>query len=891
MSLNAGTRLGSYEIVSRLGAGGMGEVYRARDSKLERDVAIKVLHDAFAKDEERLARFEREAKLLARLSHANVATLHGLEESQGRKFLVMELVEGETLAERIAKGPLALEEAIPLFLQIAEGLEAAHEKGIIHRDLKPANIKITLDGNIKILDFGLAKAFASDENVENGSAEMSQSPTLTKGTAVGAILGTPSYMSPEQARGKAVDRRTDVWAFACCLYESLTGRKAFEGETVSDTLAAVLKNEPEWERLPADAPTWLCSILERALRKDAKRRFPDIGDVRIEIEDALGQPASSIPPLVERKMAPVLLAALGAAFISGLTVWGVMSPGSAPPKPLKRLAINLPSRDRLNLSQGPVGVPLALSRDGSTLVYTGSRNGTHQLFVRRMAELETIPVPGTEGAEQPFFSPDGHWIGFYDRRDRRLRKVALSGGPPVTLCDLTDTRFRGGSWGENDVIFFGSRTGLREVPAAGGTPRPVTSLDDDRGETSHRHPHVLPGQGGVLFVSVGSPSTISVVSLSTGERRVLVEGSGNPRFASSGHLVFPREGSLLAVSFDSEGLEIAGAPVPVLAGVASLGPSALFDLADDGTIAYVPGPLQTRLAAALVRVDRAGVVAPLTETSQSYRYPRFSPDGRRLTFHIAAVGGAGSNVWSLEPSRGTLTRVTFVSGLTPIWSRDGTRIYFSSSRAGGAEEVFSKSADGSGDAEQVTFGVGGFLTSVSSDEKMMIVQRFGATGHDIGVLRLEEQELEMLLESSFNEHGGVLSPDDRWLAYVSDETGRDEVYVRPITGSGRRELASTDGGAEPVWSPTGTELFYRNGDRMMAVALSYGPDLTVARPSVLFEGQYQTGAPTTLGPNYDVSPDGKHFVMVREDETSASTEIHVGLNWFQELTRLAPAEK
>jgi serine/threonine-protein kinase len=596
---------------------------RERDSKLDRDVAIKVLPDAFAQDKERLARFEREAKLLARLSHANVATLYGLEESEGRKFLVMELVEGETLAERLAKGPLTFEEAIPLFLQIAEGLEAAHEKGIVHRDLKPANIKITLEGDIKILDFGLAKAFASEQNV---SAEMSQSPTLTKGTAVGAILGTPSYMSPEQARGKAVDRRTDVWAFGCCLYESLTGRKAFVGETVSDTLAAVLKNEPEWERMRDDTPTWLRSILERALRKETKRRLRDMGDVRIEIEDAFRKPASSIAPLVERRLAPVLLAALGAAFIGGVTVWAVFSPRSASPKPLKHLAINLPSRDRLNLSQGPVGVPLALSRDGSTLVYAGSsRNGTHQLFVRRMAELETIPVPGTEGAEQPFFSPDGHWIGFYDRRDRRLRKGALSGGPPVTLCDLTGTSFSGASWGENDVIFFGSRTGLREVPAAGGTPRPVTSLDADRVETSHRYPHVLPGQGGVLFVSVGSPDGISVVSLSTGEQRVLVEGSGNPRFASSGHLVFPRDGSLLAVPFDPERLEPTGAPVPVLAGVASLEGPALFDLADDGTIAYVPGPIQTRHAATLVRVDRDGVAAPLTETSQGYRYPRFSP--------------------------------------------------------------------------------------------------------------------------------------------------------------------------------------------------------------------------------------------------------------------------
>ena len=677
MSLNAGTRLGSYEIVSRLGAGGMGEVYRARDSKLERDVAIKVIPDAFAQDKERLARFEREAKLLARLSHANVATLYGLEESNGRKFLVMELVEGETLAERIARGPLAFEEAIPLFLQIAEGLEAAHEKGIIHRDLKPANIKITLEGDIKILDFGLAKAFASGEEVENVSAEMSQSPTRLRqgfgeaGTQLGAILGTPSYMSPEQARGRAVDRRTDVWAFGCCLYESLSGRKAFEGETVSDTLAAVLKNEPEWERLRGDMPTWLRSILERALRKDTKRRLRDMGDVRVEIEDAFGEPASSVALSVERKLVPVVLAALGAAFIAGLTVWGVMSSGSAPPKPLKHLAINLPSSDRLNLGQGPVGVLLALSADGSALVYAGSGNGTNQLFVRRMAELEAIPIPGTEGAEQPFFSPDGQWIGFHDRRAGKLRKLQLSGGPPVTLCDLSDTGFSGASWGENDVIFFGSRTGLREVPVAGGMSRPVTSLDVDRGETSHSYPHILPGNSWVLFDAVGSSGSISVASLSTGERRVLVEGSGNPRFASSGHLVFPREGLLMAVPLDLERLDTVGAPVVVLEGVASLERPALFDLADDGTLAYVPGPIQTRLADTLVKVDREGVAEPLTATSKGYRYPRVSPDGRRISFHSASVRGERPNIWSLEPARGTLTRLTFVgSDLSPIWSPD-----------------------------------------------------------------------------------------------------------------------------------------------------------------------------------------------------------------------------
>ena len=460
-------------------------------------------------------------------------------------------------------------------------------------------------------------------------------------------------MSPEQARGKAVDRRTDVWAFACCLYESLTGRKAFEGETVSDTLAAVLKNEPEWERLPGDAPTWLRSILARALRKDTKRRLRDMGDVRIEIEDAMGKPASSVTPPVERKLAPVVLAAVGTAFIAGLAVWGVMSSGSAPPKPLKHLAINLPARDRLDLGQGPVGVLLALSPDGSTLVYAGSRNGTNQLFVRRMAELEAIPIPGTKGAEQPFFSPDGQSIGFYDRRAGSLRQLPLSGGPPVTLCDLTDTGFRGASWGENNVIFFGSGIGLREVSAAGGMSRPVTSLDVDRGERNHRNPHVLPGGRGVLFEAEGFSSSISIVLLSTGERRVLVEGSGNPRFASSGHLVFPREGLLMAVPFDLERLETVGSPVVVLEGVASLARPALFDLADDGTLAYVPGPIQTRLADTLVRIDREGVAESLAATSKRYRFPRVSHDGRRISFHTGRYEESGptSGVWSSHAGR------------------------------------------------------------------------------------------------------------------------------------------------------------------------------------------------------------------------------------------------
>ena len=388
--------------------------------------------------------------------------------------------------------------------------------------------------------------------------------------------------------------------------------------------------------------------------------------------------------------------------------------------------------------------------------------------------------------------------------------------------------------------------------------RPLTSLDVDRGETNHRSPHVLPGGRGVLFEAEGFPSSISIVLLSTGERRVLVEGSGNPRFASSGHLVFPREGLLMAVPFDLERLDTVGSPVVVLEGVASLERPALFDLADDGTIAYVPGPIQTRLADMLVRVDRDGVAEPLAATSKGYRYPRVSPDGRRISFHSASVRGETPNIWSLEPARGTLTRLTFAgSDLSPFWSPDGRKIYFTSSRAGG-QAIFAKSVDGSGDAEQLTFGANVSLTSLSSDGKVMILQRYRRreTGWDIGLLRLDgEQEIEMLVETSFDELNGVLSPDDRWLAYVSDETGRDEVYVGPITGSGRRELVSTDGGTEPLWSPTGTELFYRDGNKMMAVAVSYRPDLIVAKPSVLFEGPYQTGAPSTLGPNYDVSAD------------------------------------
>jgi len=867
-----GRTLGHYEIVEKLGEGGMGAVYRARDTTLGRDVALKLLPEFVAADREKIARLEREARLLASLSHPNVATLHGLEESNGLKYLVMELVPGETLAERIARGPLRIDECLGIFRQIAEGLEAAHEKGIVHRDLKPANVIVTSEGRVKVLDFGLAKAVAE----EAPSSDLSKSPTLTReGTEQGVILGTASYMSPEQARGKTLDRRTDIWSFGCVFYEALTGRKAFSGETVSDILAAILEKEPDWTALPARTPVKIRDLLLRCLQKDPHRRLRDIGDARIEIDEPSASPVTA----PRHRYLPWTVAAL----VSGIAIWSLLRPAAEPERPVSRLILNLPPEQGLSHVNDPA---VAVSPDGRRVVYVGGSGTNRKLYVRPIDQLESRPIPGTEDAVTAFFSPDGEWVGFYAMASVKLKKVRLDGGLPITLCDAQNPW--GASWGTDDTILFapGDASGLSRVSASGGAQSVVTTPDATQGETSHRWPEILPDGKSALFTILTGPSVdgarIGLLSLETGEYRVLVDGGSFARYVPTGHLVYGSERVLLAAAFDLERLELTGSPVPILEGVwtnLTFG-TAHFALSREGTLAYVASVAEER---ALVWVDRAGAVRPLTKEHRPYANPRLSPDGQRLAVKIE------DHIWIYDMARDALTRMTFGPNqeYRAIWTPNGTRLTF---RRDDPPSIFWQPADGSGESERLTKSENMQLPdSWSPDGKTLVYSEQGPNGFDIGLLTLDsEPSSRLFLQTVFNEAGGVFSPDGRFLAYVSDESGRYEVYVRPFSGSGGKWLISNAGGVQPLWARNGHEILYRNGDKMMAVAVDTEPEFHAGRPVLLFEGEfYNSDKPFHF---YDITPDGQHFIMLQEVE-SWPTQIHVVLNWFEELKARVPSAK
>jgi len=865
-----GRTLGHYEIVEKLGEGGMGAVYRARDTTLGRDVALKLLPEFVAGDREKVARLEREARLLASLSHPNIATLHGLEESNGLKYLVMELVPGETLAERISRGPLRIEECLGIFRQIAEGLEAAHEKGIIHRDLKPANVIVTSEGRAKVLDFGLAKAVAE----EAPSSDLSKSPTLTReGTEQGVILGTASYMSPEQARGKTLDRRTDIWSFGCVFYEALTGRKAFSGETVSDILAAILEKEPDWTALPARTPVKIRDLLRRCLQKDPHRRQQHIGDARIEIDE----PSESPVTVPRRGYVPWAMAAL----VSGIALWSLLRPVAEPKRSVSRLTVNLPPEQALTWANDP---SVALSPDGRRLVFVGGSGSDRRLYVRPINQLEARPIPGTEGATTAFFPPDGDWLGFYTEGGK-VKKVRLEGGVPITLCDAENPW--GASWGPDDAILFApdGGSGLSRVSTSGGVASVMSTLDPSQDELSHRWPEILPDGKTVLFTILAARgvSRIGVLSLETRKHRVLLEGGSFARYIPTGHLAYVREGALWAAAFDLERLEVTGEPVPILEGVGTRPTfgTAHFALSRDGTLAYVPGVAAERT---LVSVDRAGAASPITAEHRPYAQPALSPDGEKLALVVE------ENLWVYDIARDTLTRVTFDAGeqRRPVWSPDGTRLAF---RKSDPNSIFWQSADGSGAAERLTTEERTMRpTSWSPDGKTLAYTGDGPNGQsEIGLLMLDgDRSTRPFLQTPFNVAGGVFSPDGSFLAYSSDESGRDEVYVQPFPGPGGKWQISNEGGMQPVWSRIGREIFYRNGNRMMVVEVETEPAFRAGKPTKLFEQNFAD--PGSNLAEYDVAPDGKHFVMI-QDVSSGPTQIHVVLNWFEELNARVPSSK
>jgi serine/threonine protein kinase/Tol biopolymer transport system component len=896
VTLRPGSRLGQYEILASLGAGGMGEVYRARDPKLNRDVALKVLPETFTTDADRIARFAREAQALAVLNHPNIGAIYGIEDSGTTPALVMELVDGEDLSQHIARGAIPLGEALPIARQIAEGLEAAHEQGIIHRDLKPANIKVRADGTVKVLDFGLAKALGAAGGGQASGAGVMESPTLTgRATQLGVILGTAAYMAPEQAKGKAVDRRADIWAFGAVLYEMLTGRRAFGGGDISDTLASVLKDAPDFGALPADVPPPVRRLLRRCLEKDPKRRLGSIADARLELDDAASgasEPgAAPAPPLPRparwKTVLPWSLAALF-ALLAAFAGWRLLG-GATPVSPITRFAITLQSSGPLS---GLLLPAIALAPDGTRLVYVARNGATDQLHVRRLDQLEGKPIAGTEGGYGPFFSPDGQWIGFF--ASGKLRKISLNGGTAQTLWDPGTSNKNnvplGGTWGPDDTIVFspGYFLDLARVSASGGAARAFVPL---AGARSFQTPQFLPGGKALLVTAVSNlgynKTNVSAVSLDTGQRSVLVEGGFNARYAA-GYLVYTSPESLMAAPFDPVKLELKGMPAPVLEGMSLDALDSFvgqFTLSDTGTLAYVPGDPRSA-DQTLVWIDRKGQTLPATGSRHNFEDMALSPDGQRAALTIE---GPESDVWIFDAARDNFTRLTFGGGnRDPMWTPDGKRVVFESTKLN--ENMVMKSYDGSGSEQHLLPSPNGQgALSWPSDGKVLLFSQKGpSTGRDLWVLPFAEDkpgQPRPFVQTPADEEFGSFSPNGRWVAYQSDESGRLEVYVRPYPGPGGKSLISADGGYRPLWARSGRELFYRNGDKLMVVEVATEGAFTAGKPRVLFEAKHRDAFH-----DYGVTPDGQRFLMMRQaTEAAAPIQIHVVLNWFEDLKQKVSA--
>ena len=900
MPLAPGSTLLHYRLVEPIGEGGMGVVWRATDTTLGRDVALKLMLDVFSSDAERLARFEREAKTLASLNHPSVASVHGLHEAEGLRFLVMELVPGEDLAERLARGPMPLEEALPVARQVAEGLEAAHARGIVHRDLKPANVKLTDGGRVKVLDFGLAKPtdlFGGSSSV-SPTASPTMSPTITSGgTAAGTILGTAAYMSPEQARGKAVDQRTDVWAFGCLLFEMLTGKRAFFGETVSDTLAAVLRGEPEMAALPANTPASLRRLIRRCLEKDPERRLHDLADARIEIVDALegrvdaetaglaGVPvAASTAPARRAASRPRWLAPAAAlllvvaALLAGYRMRSVPTPAS--------WSATVPGA---GFNTGSIA---AISPDGRWIAYSPpALVGRAPVQLRAANAFDAHSISGVAAGANPFFSPDSKWIAYAG--ERGLYRVSLSGGSPQRIAES-----RGfdsyGAWGPGEsMVIEAARIGgtfwdgLALLAAPGAEPQKLTT--PVAGERFHMQAALLPGGRTVLFTvnNVDNSFSIAAASMTPGSHRMILRDATTPRYLASGHLVFfrPATNEVAAVRFDEKRGEPVGEPVTLLSGVAR-GPSGegAFDVAADGTLVYTALDTTTGLMgeSRLAWVDRAGTATPIFDETASWAQPRLSPDGTKLLVRKAQTPNC--DLWLRDLARGTMTRVTFEGdNHDPAWGPGPERVSFAvqNDRARG---VASKAWDGTGPAEPVAIGDDARdAPSWSADGRVMAFVQETAGGSDIWV-QVQGSEARSFLSSEFNENAPAVSRDGRFIAYTSDESGRPEVYVRPLPGPGARYQVSTAGGVGALWSKDGKELFYAQGDALMAVRITTAPDFAASPPAKLFSGQFGWSRQA----NYDVSADGSRFVMVEMLKGVDAPDLRVVTNWLGDVRAKLP---
>jgi serine/threonine-protein kinase len=894
-----GQTIAHYRVTAKLGAGGMGEVYRATDSKLGRDVALKVLPEAFTSDPQRMARFQREAQVLASLNHPHIAAIYGLEHQDKIQALAMELVEGPTLAERILQGALPLDEALPIAKQIAEALEYAHEKGIIHRDLKPANIKLTPDGKVKVLDFGLAKA------LEGSPAQMdaSNSPTISMAaTKMGVILGTAAYMSPEQAKGKAVDRRADIWAFGVVLFEMLTGRQMFAGETATDIMAAVVRAEPDWSALPANVSHRVCDLVQRCLTKDPKQRLRDIGEARIAVELAIASPAgepATAPQHAAAKTGPLWLRVLpwAVAFVALAVATIALWPSKLKTDAVIRFAVGLPAGTAVATSNR---YTVAVSPDGQQLAFVLSRGGQQQLYTRHVDSIETTPIPGTEGASSPFFSPDGQWVGLV--ADGKFKKIRLTGGVASALADGPDSR--GGTWLADDTIVFtpGPATGLWRVPAAGGMPEELTKIQDSKNERTHRWPSALPGGKAVLFTVGTKDSTenydeseIDAVVVATGVRKQVLKGARMAQyFPATGHLIFAHEGSLFAIAFDPESLTTRGKPVLVVQGVVgekTTGASN-FAVSSNGILFFIPGSDETS-ERVLAWLDPTAKPVLLSVPSRQYFEPKLSPDGQRVALDI--VGGNTTDVWVYDVTRNTLGRLTFGPFYyAPVWSADGRRVIYRKDTRDGKTSIAWKSADGTGE-EEVLWASDrvAFPYSASPDGKWLTLGVVDPKSQsDIYVLPLTgDRKPQPFVTGPFDESGATFSPDGRWVAYSANETGRYEIYVKPFPSGNGRWQVSTDGGGEARWSPTGKEIIYKFESRYTLVPVESSGTFRPGTPRLYLDsGRAPFNA--SSGSSFCLSRDGKRILTpYQQRPESARLDLVVAVNWAAEVHRATAPQK
>jgi Tol biopolymer transport system component len=881
MALTPGTKVGTYQVLTLLGIGGMGEVYRATDSRLGRDVAIKILPAALAQDADRLARFEREAKTLAALNHPNIAHIHGLEESASVRALVMELVEGEDLSALIARGPIPLADALPIARQIAAALEAAHEQGIVHRDLKPANVKVRADGTVKVLDFGLAKA--TDPRGASGSIDPAMSPTLTAHmTQLGVILGTAAYMAPEQARGKAVDKRADIWAFGAVVFEMLTGARAFPGDDVTDTLAAVVRAEPNWALLPAGVPPTLVTYLRRALEKDPKQRVPDASTMRLALDGAFDVPPAGTPAPVAAHRGPrpaivwVLAGLAALSFVVAVVALWTRPAAIRPPE--VRLAIALPPGAELT------SYP-AITRDGRTVAYVAQQGAADpQLYLRDLDAFDSRIVAGSSGAREPFFSPDGKWVAFF--ANGQLQKAEVAGGAPIRMAEASYPF--GGTWTTDDAIVYAASlsSGLLQIPASGGAPRQISRPDGAANGYAHVFPQALPGGRALLFSMWGRDRGTVILSRESGKWDMLLPVTTfasalyDPSAGAPGRLLIVDDAAgVRAAPFDPDHPARTSAGGSVLDNVyyqMETEAGAWLAVSENGTAVFAAGnPAKT----SLVWVSRDGAISPLGRKQDVYREVNLSPDGTK-----AAVR-QGLNLWAVDLASGTSSPLTLGndSNILPVWSRDGRRVVFASNR-GGDWDIYSQPADGSRPAEVLLKRPSEqFPYGFAPDGTLLYTEISPTTGRDLWTLSPEGKPSPFRV-TRFNEFAAQFSPEPggpHWIAYASDESGQPEIYVESYPGGARRIPVSSGGGARPIWSPDGRELYFLTRDALVVVTLQ--PNGTFGAPrKVIDTADFQRD---DRFQSYSVAPDGKRILMIHRDEGSAPRQLNVIVNWSSAAAR------